>query len=93
MSVCGVNGWVFPSPAPPEKAGGKADGGAPAGLAEEPAPCPCLLLEAGGLGGCSQMPSRENILSFSDLNFLGLFLPPSSSVSWSKGLVPRSCFY
>lgn len=26
MSVCGMNGWVFPSPAPPGKAGGKADG-------------------------------------------------------------------
>lgn len=48
MGVCGVNGWVFPSPAPPEEAGGKADGRAPAGLAEEPAPCPRLLREAGG---------------------------------------------
>lgn len=47
MSVCGVNGWVFPSPAPPEKAGGKADGGAPAGLAEEPAPCPVFSWKLG----------------------------------------------
>lgn len=78
MSVCGVNGWVFPSPAP-EKAGGKAGSGAPAGLAEEPAPCPVFSLEAGGWAVVPRTPSRENILSFSDLNFLGLFLPPSSS--------------
>ena len=30
MRVCGMNGWVFPSPAPPGKAGGKADGRRPA---------------------------------------------------------------
>ena len=83
MRVCGMNGWVFPSPAPPGKAGGKADGRRPALL------CSWSL----GLGGCSQIPSRENISSFSDLDFRSLFLPPPSSVSWSEGLVPRSCFY